>query len=156
MSDEQQVAPGWYPAADGTQRWWDGAQWTEYTAPVAGAAAQPMVGGAMTATVSDSDTTLALITHLLSFVSGFIGPLVVYLAKKDESAFIRHHAAEALNFQLTLLVAFFVSFIALFILVGFLLLPIVGILGLIFPILAAIGAGRGEWYRYPLTIRFVN
>lgn len=106
--------------------------------------------------VSSDDKTLAVITHLLPFVSGLLGPLIVYLIKRDESDYIRHHAAEALNFQLTLIVATIVSFVLILVLIGLLLLLIIGIGALILSIVAAFAASRGEWYRYPMTIRFVN
>jgi uncharacterized Tic20 family protein len=74
------------------------------------------------------DTTWAVLAHLSFFAFGLIAPLVIYLVKKDESPFTRHHAAEALNF----------------------------IAGAVLAILAAIAASRREAYRYPLTIRFVS
>ena len=77
-----------------------------------------------------------------------IGPLAVNLIKKDTSPFTRHHAAEALTFHITLAIAAAVSFV--------LLLPAVAIGGAVFGVLAAVAAGRGEYYRYPLTIRFVS
>ena len=92
----------------------------------------------------------------------FIGPLVVYLAKK-ENPFVRRHAAEALNFNLSIMlytiVLAIVTFILLFVLVGVLLIPLFVVLfagWIIFVIVASVAASRGEEYRYPLTIRFVT
>jgi len=99
---------------------------------------------------------MALLAHLLGLFTGFIGPLVIYLIKRDESAYVRHHSAEALNFQITLAIAGVVSFILMLVLIGFLLMLVVAVTGIVFEILAMIAASRGEWYRYPICIRFVS
>lgn len=102
------------------------------------------------------DTTLAMLAHLLGVLTWFVGPLVVYLAKKDESPYVRDQAAEALNFQLTLMIGYVVSWILAFVLIGFILMFVVWIGSIIFMIIAAIAANRGENYRYPMNIRFVS
>jgi len=102
------------------------------------------------------ETTWALLTHLSYFVVGLIAPLVVYLVKKDSSPFVRQHAAEALNFHLTLLIAFVVSAVLVIVLIGLLLLFVVFLVGAVFSVIAAIAAGKGEQYQYPMTIRFVS
>jgi uncharacterized Tic20 family protein len=102
------------------------------------------------------DTTWAVLSHLSFFAFGLIAPLVIYLVKKDESPFTRHHAAEALNFHITLMIAGIVSFVLIFVLIGLLLLAVVFIGGAVLAIVAALAAGRREMYRYPLTIRFVS
>lgn len=86
----------------------------------------------------------------------FLGPLLVLLLKGNTSAYVRAQALESLNFQITMLIAIAVSFVLLFLLVGFLLLPIVGIWWLVFTILGSIKAANGELYRYPLTLRLVS
>lgn len=102
------------------------------------------------------DTTLAMLAHLLGLLTWFVGPLVVYLAKKDEAPYVRDQAAEALNFQLTLVIGYVVSWILAFVLIGFILMFVVWIGSIIFTIIAAIAANRGENYRYPMNIRFVS
>ncbi|WP_433254269.1 DUF4870 domain-containing protein [Streptosporangium sp. CA-135522] len=102
------------------------------------------------------DTTMAMLAHLLGLLTWFVGPLVVYLAKKDESPYVRAQAAEALNFQLTLTIAYFVSWILAFVLIGFLLMLVIWIGSIVLMIVAAVAANRGENYRYPLNIRFVS
>jgi len=87
---------------------------------------------------------------------GFLGPLVVLLVQGNKSPFVRQHAVEALNFNITVLIAAVVSFILIFVLVGFVLLAIVGIAWLVCTILGAMAASRGEAYRYPLTLRLVS
>ncbi|MBC7374589.1 MAG: DUF4870 domain-containing protein, partial [Frankiales bacterium] len=61
------------------------------------------------------DTTWSVLAHLSIFVLSLIGPLAIYLVYKDSSPFTRHHAAEALNFHLTLLIATLVSFVLVFV-----------------------------------------
>lgn len=111
---------------------------------------------------SSEDRTLAMLCHLLGLLTGFLGPLVLWLVKKDSSPFVDHHGRESLNFQLTLMLVMFAlgiaMFILMFIVIGFLLMPVIaviGILALVAEILAAVAAQNGEWYRYPCCIRFV-
>ncbi|WP_449060228.1 DUF4870 domain-containing protein [Planomonospora algeriensis] len=102
------------------------------------------------------DTTLAMVSHLLGLLTGFLGPLVMYLVKRDESPYVRDQAAEALNFQLTLMVAYVVAWVLVFAFIGILLLPLIWIGSVVFMVLAAVSANRGESYRYPMSIRFVS
>ena len=103
----------------------------------------------------------AMFTHL-SALAGFIipfgniiGPLIMWQAKKDDP-FVNSQGKEALNFQITVTIAAFVCFLLTFILIGLLLLPVLGIVALVFIIIAAIRANDGEDYQYPLTIRLVT
>lgn len=96
------------------------------------------------------DSGLAILSHVLAIFTGFIGPLIIYLASDDDS-FAKENAANALNFQIVVLIASFVAFISVFLFVGILLLPLVGLLNLIFCVIAAIKANEGEAWKYPLT-----
>ena len=96
---------------------------------------------------------------LISYVAcglGFIGPLIIMNGQGKQSAFVRHHAVEALNFSLTVLIAYIVSGVLIIVVIGLFLLPIVAIGSLVLYIMAAVAANRGEWYRYPVNIRFVK
>ena len=106
--------PGWYPDPEGRVRWWDGEQW--------GPLPQGGEGGGG-GTTSDSRTT-AMLAHLLGIFTGFLGPLVIYLLNGEKDPFVRHHAAEALNFQLTMLIAWFATVLLMFVLVGLLVAPV--------------------------------
>lgn len=97
----------------------------------------------------------AVLAHLSVFAFALVGPLVIYLVKKD-CPFTRRHAAEALNFHITAAIATFASFILLFVLVGFLLLPLVLIGTAVLGVVAAVAAGGGRPYRYPLSLRIVS
>ena len=116
----------------------------------------PLAYGPYGSSSQSEATTLAVLVHLSLFAFGLVGPLVLYLVKKDSSPFLRHHAAQALNFHITVAIAVFASFAMVFVLIGFVLLPAVAIASSILAIVAAVRASRGEPYRYPLTIPFVS
>ncbi len=114
------------------------------------------------AEVSKDEKNLALLCHLLTFTGyiipfgNILGPLIIFLIKKDQSPFIRQHAVEALNFQISLTIYAIISALLIFILIGFLMIAAVAIVGIVFTIIAAISASEGKLYRYPLTIRLVS
>lgn len=105
---------------------------------------------------SNDDKNIATITHLLGIFFSIVPPLVVWLLKKDDSAYIADQAKEALNFQITLLIAYFVAWVLVWVLIGFALLGIIWVANIVLCIIAAISSSKGERYRYPLTIRFIN
>ena len=86
----------------------------------------------------------------------FLGPLLVLLIKGSTSPYVRRQAVESLNFQLSMLIYVAVSFVLAFVLIGFLLLPVVGVLWLVFTIIGSVKSADGGEYRYPLTIRMVS
>ncbi len=102
--------------------------------------------------------TMALLAHILGIFTYFIGPLVIWLVNKDnaDKGFIVDQAKEALNFQITLAIAGIVSMILMIVAIGFLLLPVIGILNLVFSIIAAVKANNGEAYRYPFALRLIK
>jgi uncharacterized protein len=102
---------------------------------------------------TSDEKTLALVSHVVTFVSQFIAPLIIYLIKKDESSFVTAHAKESLNFQLTVLLVIILLVVTV---VGILLLWLVGIYVLILVIIATIRASEGKLYRYPFCIRFIK
>lgn len=144
MTTPQSSPPGWYDDGSGQQRWWDGMQWGQYASQVP-----------TTSTGVGDQKTMAVLAQVLGLVTGFIGPLIIYLMNGEKDAYVRHHAAEALNFQLTLLIGYVVSFVLVFVIVGIFLFPVLIVLGIVFPIIAAVAANRGDWYRYPISIRMV-
>ena len=107
-------------------------------------------------TLTNDEKTIAMAAHLITFVSSFIGPLIIYLVKKDESAFIGDQAKEVLNFHLSLLIYFAAAFVSLFLFVGIVLIPALGLFAFIVTIIGAIRSYEGKAYRYPLCIRFIS
>lgn len=113
------------------------------------------------AVVPSEDRNWAMGAHLSAFLAayialGFLGPLVVLLVRGDRSPFVRRHAVEALNFNITVLIYVVICVILAIILIGFVLLIALGVLYVITVIVGAMRASSGEDYRYPLTIRFVK
>jgi len=111
---------------------------------------------------SKEEKTLGMVCVLLQFLGvvfplgNLIGPLVLWLVKKDSSHFVNEIGKETVNFEIFLLIASFISFILCFIVIGFLLLFAVWIYALITIIIAAIKANDGVVYRYPVNIRFIK
>lgn len=105
---------------------------------------------------TSDEKTMAILSHILTLVAGFIAPLIIYLVKKDESNYVREHAAESLNFQISITIYLIISGILMLLLIGFLLMFAVGIFALIVVIMATIKASEGKSYRYPLTIRLIK
>jgi hypothetical protein len=98
----------------------------------------------------------ATLIHVGGILFGPLPALIGYLVLKDRGPFIRHHTATALNFQITLLIAYIVGSILIIVVVGLLILLAAWILAIIFGIMAAIAANKGQMYTYPLTIKFVS
>ena len=104
------------------------------------------------------DKTLALLTHLSGIILGFIVPLVIWLVNKDKAdkGWLNDQAKEALNFQITIAIAWFIAIVLSFIGIGFLLYPVIWIGNLIFCILGGMKANEGVAYRYPFAIRLIK
>lgn len=127
------------------------------------ASKSPAPAGKTTITITGVDEkTWAVLCHVATFAGhavpfgNIIGPLIIWLLKRQEMPWVDEQGKEALNFQITVSIFFVISFVLVFFLVGFLLLPVVFILNLIFVILAIIRTSQGEHYRYPLSIKFIK
>lgn len=105
--------------------------------------------------VQRDERTLAMLIYLISFFTAFIGPLIIWLLKKDESDFIDHHGREYFNFLISFTVYLIISGILIIIVIGVFLLIVVGIGGFILTIVAAIKALDGEYYRFPFIFRIL-
>ncbi len=97
----------------------------------------------------------ALATFVIPF-GGIIGPLIIYLSKKDEYEFVNDQGKEVLNFQITWAIILSISALMIIVGIGYLLLIGFGIAWLILVIVASVAASNGQYYRYPLTIRFIQ
>ncbi len=107
----------------------------------------------------------AMFAHLAGFagivipaVGSILGPLIIWLLKKEQYPFVDDQGKEALNFQITMFIYFAAAFLLSFLCIGFILMPVVGIVDIVFIIIATIKANDGYHYRYPypLIIRFVK
>ncbi len=96
-----------------------------------------------------------LLFYVLPGIGQILGPLIIWLIKKDEYSFVEEQGKEAINFQITFTIYFFIVCLLMVVFIGFLLFPIVLITYYVLMIIAAIKANDGEHYRYPLTIRLV-
>lgn len=107
--------------------------------------------------LSPSDEKLwATLIHIGGIFFNFIPSLIGYLVLKDRGPLIREHTLTALNFQLTMLIALVVGYILTFVVIGIFLILAVYVVTLIFSIIAAIAANKGESYKYPLSIQFIK
>lgn len=118
-----------------------------------GAAAPAEAGGGKS---SPDENTMAMLAHILTMFTGFIGPLIIWLIKKDQSDFVDDQGKEALNFGISIVIYYFAAFLSIFVLVGFVLVPAVIIFAIVNIIRAAIAANKGERFRYPLCIRIIK
>jgi len=110
---------------------------------------------------TQDEKTMALLAHMGTILANFVGlgfavPLVLMLTKGKESSFVRAHAVESLNFQITAFIVAAISAITICIGIGFILLPLVGLAALVFSIIAGLKANEGQLYKYPVNIRLVK
>jgi uncharacterized Tic20 family protein len=106
--------------------------------------------------VTQDEKNMALMAHLLSLITGFVAPLIIWLIKKDQSSFVEQHAKEALNFQISVYIYGVVSGILVVVLIGIIMLFVLGVAAFILIIIATLKAAQGESYRYPFTIRLLK
>lgn len=112
---------------------------------------------------TESERTWGMLAHL-SALAGVVvwllgcvlGPLIVWLSRRDQSAFVAEHAREALNFNITVVLAALVCLALMLVFVGFILGAALFIAWLVFTLTAAIKASEGEHYRYPFSLRLVK
>lgn len=107
--------------------------------------------------LSPSDEKLwSALIQLSGLVLNFFGPLVGYLLLRQRGPFVREHSVSALNWQLSLLIYYVVGYILSLVLVGFVILGAAAVLNIVFSIMAAMHAHRGQLYVYPLAIKFLR
>jgi uncharacterized Tic20 family protein len=109
----------------------------------------------------DQERLWGMLAHLLSFVAayialGFVAPLIVLIVFGQRSAYVRAHAVESLNFNLSWLLYGIVAVVLIIIGIGILILIALGLAYLVLVVIASVRANNGEFFRYPLTIRFIR
>jgi uncharacterized Tic20 family protein len=99
------------------------------------------------------------LSGLVGYVIPFgwiLGPLIVWQIRKHEQPSIIEHGKEAVNFQLSMLIWVALAFVAVLIVIGFFILPVLGVLHIVFTVIAGVKANDGIHYKYPMTIRFIK
>jgi uncharacterized Tic20 family protein len=106
--------------------------------------------------LSNDDKNLGMLCHLLGLFTSFLGPLVLWLMKKDTMPYVDYHGKEALNFQITLAIAYAVGCVTAIFCVGYVIFFAAWFCDIIFSIIACIAASKGEYYKYPVCLRLVK
>lgn len=142
----------------------------EVTAAPPGPAAIPEAGSTVLNDLNGlaTEKNLAMFCHLSALVGGIafsaiglpvgniLGPLVIWLMKKDTMPLVNEHGKEALNFQLTVSAVILACMALFFLILPIFLIPLVGLAALVLTIIGTIKASNGVLYRYPLTIRLIK
>jgi len=112
---------------------------------------------------TENERTWGMLAHLSAFaglimpLAGIVlGPLVVWLTRRDDSPFVAAHAKEALNFNISVLLGALVCVVLTLMFVGILLGLALFIAWLVLTLIAAIKASEGETYRYPFSLRLLK
>lgn len=115
------------------------------------------------ATEVKADNTMGMLCHLLSLtqllgvpLGNILGPLIVWLIKRDEDPFVDLCGKESLNFQISMTIYLAISVVLMVIFIGFFMVIALMILNIVYTIIAAIKASEGTSYTYPFTIRFIK
>jgi hypothetical protein len=107
--------------------------------------------------VSDADRKMwAMLAHLGGIILGFIAPLIVWAMYKDRDEFLKDQSTEALNFQITILIAYVASYVLMMVFIGFLTWMAAFIVNIVFCVIGGMAANKGERYRYPFALRLVK
>jgi hypothetical protein len=122
----------------------------------AAAATAPAASAPPTPVTSNDLQTLVVLVHLSGLVGSFLVPLLVYLSRPVRDDVLALAAKEALNFQITLALAWLLTFATVLVLVGLLFMPLLVVISIGMPIWAAVLSARGETVRYPLILRLIR
>lgn len=119
----------------------------------------------MAESLTSEERNWAMASHL-SALAGYVvpfgnvlGPLVVWLMKRESSAFVDQEGKESLNFEISVAIGYVISFVLFFVVIGIFLLIALAVFQLIVVIMAAVKTSNGEHYRYPLlpdALRFIK
>jgi uncharacterized protein len=112
--------------------------------------------------LSESERNWAMLCHLSAFASfffpfgGIIGPLICWLSRKDESAWVDENGKAAMNFNLSILLYSVLCIPLCFILIGFVIIGFLVTLKVVCIIIASVKGSKGEKFKYPLAIPFIQ
>lgn len=102
------------------------------------------------------EKTWSILSHVGGIILNWVGPLIIFLIYKDRSPVIRQHSVQALNFQITIFIAYVVGWILSLIIIGFFIVLAASVVSIIFGIMGALAANEGRPYKYPFAIPFVK
>jgi len=91
-----------------------------------------------------------MLSYILGIFTGFLGPLILWLVKKDQSKFVAFHALQALILHAVVVVGYILSGFLIIVLIGFLTYPAFFIIGVVYSVLAGLAANKGDWYEIPV------
>ncbi|WDI44218.1 DUF4870 domain-containing protein [Bremerella sp. P1] len=106
--------------------------------------------------VTQDDRNMALLCHILGLLTNVFGPLILWILMKDKSPFVDFHGKQAINFQITLILAYMASGVMMCVYIGILLAMATFAIQVIFTILPAMKAYEGERYVIPVAIPFLR
>jgi hypothetical protein len=112
--------------------------------------------------LSETERNWAMFCHLSAFAGflfpfgGIIGPLICWLSRKDESTWVNENGKASLNFQLSMLLYIVLVIPLCFIIIGFPIISVLIILKIVCIIISSIKASKGEEFKYPLAIPFIQ
>jgi uncharacterized Tic20 family protein len=112
---------------------------------------------------TESERTWGMLAHLsalaglvVPMIGNVVGPLIVWLTRRDDSAFVTAHAREALNFNITVLIGEVICIMLMLVFIGIVLGAALFVAWLVLTLIAAIRASEGAVYRYPFALRFIR
>ena len=105
---------------------------------------------------SQEEKNMAMLCYVLGIVTGFLGPLIIWMMKKETMPFVNDQGKEILNFQITTALAWVVCILLSFVVIGVFLMPLVGLAYLILMIMGALKAKDGVAYRFPFALRLLK
>ena len=112
--------------------------------------------------LSETERNWAMFCHLAAFgcflfpFGGILGPLICWLSKKDESTWVNENGKASMNFQLSILLYLVLTIPLCFILIGIPILAVIWTLRIVCIIIASVKASKGEEFKYPLAIPFIQ
>ncbi|KIX91485.1 hypothetical protein TP70_02085 [Staphylococcus microti] len=106
--------------------------------------------------VSQNEKTMAMLLWGLNIFTGFIGPLIIWIAKKDESAYINQQGKNYFNYCISYSLYVLAGLILSWVLVGIILMFVVGIAGIVYTVLGIIATNKGEDFVVPFTIELIK
>lgn len=120
---------------------------------------QPMYPGPLT---TSEERQMGMFLHLsqlaniIVFPLGIILPIVLWQMNKEKMPALDPHGKEVINWMISETIYMIASIILVFLIIGIVLLPVVALIGIIFPIIGGVKANNGELWRYPMAIKFIK